>query len=136
MADYSPTQQVIAKAQRLDSSRTCDVAVAVNEVVYITATNTVDLANNATDIEAGLYGVGLVQTAASASGTPTVIWGNAEIDMGSTVGTKSEEVVLSSTDGNMHPKSDLQSGEYYTILGYWKTADIMVWQPRYTGVTE
>lgn len=136
MADYSPTQQVVVKSQRVDSSRACDVAVAVNEVVYVTATNTVDLANNATAVEAGSYGIGIVQTAASAAGYPAVIYGNAEIDMGTTIGTKADEVVLSSTDGNMHPKADLASTEYYTILGYWKTADIMVWQPRVTGITK
>ena len=112
------------------------MTLANGDVVYLTATNTWDKANNVTALEAGSTAIALCTAAATAGNPATVLYGIGEIDLGTSIGTATDEIIVSGNDGKMAPKSDLASSDYYTRLGYMKTTDILAWEPRVTGVVK
>ena len=101
------------------------VAVTQGQVVYrSTADNKYYLANCGVSTTARAVGIVISNCAINTFG---YILGtkNAVINIGGTVAV-GEIYVVSDTDGNIMPSTDLTSGQYLTVLGYATTASNLV----------
>jgi hypothetical protein len=138
MTDYSETAANVAFSSRADFKQgTASEAMTVGQpAVYNLSTGKWDLADASSAAGAGIGKglVGIVAAAPAADGQPVLICTyDPEWTPGFTtaIGT---QIVISDTEGNLMPDSDLSSGEYVTIMGTPISTTQANLDPEVTGV--
>lgn len=134
MADLTITPANVVKGAgaALDSTKVAGETVTAGKAVYLKSSdNKWWLAQADGTAEEATFG-GIALHAASAN-QPLAVQTSGEITIGATAGVGTVYVV-SATAGGIAPLADLVSTNKLSIIGYGKTAALVVIDPKVTGV--